>query len=346
MKGNKVLQLVLLIIGFCLIGCNSGNNSINRSFYYWKTTFNLSESDYSFFKNKNIHTIYVRMFDLRWDESLHKVIPIGEIVFENRPKTSIQFIPVVYITNRSLKESKFNDLQILAENIYNEVNYISKNAKFSFSELQLDCDWTVSTRKLYFELIDILKKKFDRHNVIISVTIRLHQVKYKESTGVPPVSKGMLMFYNMGKLSDKNCSNSIYNEHDALKYTSFIKNYPLHLDVALPLFSWGVHFRDSSFIELLDNWDERNFIKNENFTKNKNGEFVSQQSFFYKGFYFRKDDVIKIEKADVPICQKAAQLLSKQLRSEVRTITIFDFDKNKMNDYETKDFDKIYNCFN
>ncbi len=35
----------------------------------------------------------------------------------------------------------------------------------------------------------------------LSSTIRLHQIKYRERTGVPPVERGMLMFYNMGQFS-------------------------------------------------------------------------------------------------------------------------------------------------
>ena len=31
----------------------------------------------------------------------------------------------------------------------------------------------------------------------MSATIRLHQVKYRADTGVPPVDRGMLMAYNL-----------------------------------------------------------------------------------------------------------------------------------------------------
>jgi len=54
---------------------------------------------------------------------------------------------------------------------------------------------------------------------------------------VPPVDKGLLMFYNMGKISpDLNARNSIYNRADAEAYLESLPNYRLSLDVALPVF--------------------------------------------------------------------------------------------------------------
>ena len=65
-------------------------------------------------------------------------------------------------------------------------------------EIQLDCDWNSSTQKKYFNLIEEMKLYPTWENIVWSATIRLHQLKYPKQTGVPPVNKGVLMFYNMG----------------------------------------------------------------------------------------------------------------------------------------------------
>ena len=80
---------------------------------------------------------------------------------------------------------------------------------------------------------------------MLSATIRLHQVKYYKQAGIPPVDRGMLMFYNMGKLNALTAENSIYNSNDAAGYIETVDDYPLKLDLALPAFSWAVHFRNS-----------------------------------------------------------------------------------------------------
>ncbi len=76
--------------------------------------------------------------------------------------------------------------------------------------------------------------------MVLSATIRLHQVKYFETTGVPPVKSGMLMFYNTGDLENPSEENSILNIETAELYLSGLEDYPMQLDIVLPLFSWAV----------------------------------------------------------------------------------------------------------
>ena len=88
-----------------------------------------------------------------------------------------------------------------------------------FKELQIDCDWTESTRDKYFHLLSTLRNELERNKQIISATIRLHQVKYAAITGIPPVHRGMLMYYNMGKINATD-NNSVYDKKIAEKYIS------------------------------------------------------------------------------------------------------------------------------
>jgi hypothetical protein len=322
---------------FLIESCNSDETQVNRAVYYWKTTFDISDSSYNFLEKNNIQKLYIRMFDIKWDVSSGISKPVGEIQFKNIPKFGLNVIPVIYITNKALLEAKLSEIDQLSVNIYNEVKYISKEGKFQFTELQIDCDWTKTTQKKYFKLLNILKKEVAHKNIILSATIRLHQVKYATTTGVPPVSKGMIMFYNMGRIESDEVSNSIFSESEAMQYIRYLNNYPLHLDVVLPCFSWGIQIRSGSVVELLNNWDYTYFENNNN--------FEAQNSFFYKGFYFKQKDQVRIEIADLKVCQKSAELLVKYLSKENRTIGIFDFANNKRIEYEKNDINKIYNCF-
>ena len=95
-------------------------------------------------------------------------------------------------------------------------------------------------------MLEAFKKEY-RYQ--LSATIRLHQVKYREETGVPPVDYGVLMYYNMGHISAMG-ANSIYDRSTALRYLGKLREYPLPLDIALPMFAWGVHSADGQVL----NW--------------------------------------------------------------------------------------------
>ena len=102
---------------------------------------------------------------------------------------------------------------------------------FAIKEIQIDCDWTDSTRNRFFRFTRTLGKLAHAEHSLISATIRLHQIKYFERTGIPPVDRGVLMFYNMGKLAAASERSSIFNTEDAEKYTSRLSQYPLPMDL-------------------------------------------------------------------------------------------------------------------
>jgi hypothetical protein len=116
--------------------------------------------------------------------------------------------------------------------------------------VQLDCDWTISTRVVYFHFLAALRARLPQ-GVALSATLRLHQYRYPDRTGIPPVDRVMLMFYNMGQLDDPDEPNSILNLAAAQPYLDGAPPYPVPLDVALPVFRWGVLYRDGRMTKLI-----------------------------------------------------------------------------------------------
>src|SRR5207253_10476713 len=134
-----------------------------------------------------------------------------------------------------------------------KVSRMAEEQGMAFQQLQLDCDWSDSSRRNYFHFVDLLSHRLKAERKIVSATIRLHQIKYAERTGIPPVSRGMLMFYNFGRIQADSDRSSIFNAEDAGRYSSYIAGYPLELDVVLPAFSWSVHSREGRVLGLLEN---------------------------------------------------------------------------------------------
>lgn len=102
----------------------------------------------------------------------------------------------------------------------------------NIKEIQIDCDWTKSTRNSYFAFMEELHKLTQEHNMKLSSTIRLHQLSQ-----VPPkADKGVLMVYNTGDFRDRNEEKPILDVDVVLKYADYLSDYNLPLATALPVF--------------------------------------------------------------------------------------------------------------
>jgi hypothetical protein len=342
---NRSLFSLLVLLLFMDAGCNRSTVKIEPSFYYWKTTYSSSAAVQQFLSDLHVNKLYLRFFDVDWSNEQEAAHPVAEIQFISKPDPMLQIIPVVFITNRTLEKSNDIEMNDLSKKILAKVNSISKSQQIPFSELQLDCDWTEKTRARYFSLISSIRTQLHGSGKQLSATLRLHQVKYPDITGVPDVDKAMLMFYNMGKLDSKANRNSIYNEQDAAAYTAAIKNYPLHLDVVLPCFSWAVHIRQNKVIGLLNKITARD-LNLTNFTSIGQERFKVNASFFYKGNYLMKEDVLRIEEITPALLSIATRQLVRSIKKENRTVAIFELDSINTMRYEKENFHEIYNCFN
>ena len=319
MMQNRLLSLIIVLLS--LYGCRK--QTPERSFYYWKTTFHLSAGEEKYLSDLNVHKLYLRLFDVDWDETKGNATPAGKISFVSKPTPSLDFIPVVYIVNKTLQKTSPEAINDLASRILNLSKNLMSSNNLKFTELQIDCDWTESTRDKYFQLLTFLKKELAKSNQTLSATIRLHQVKYASITGIPPVHRGMLMYYNMGKIDAMSARNSIYNKEDASKYVAYVSKYPLPLDVALPAFSWGIHIRGDKVVDLLNNMSPLDFKNNTNFKPADSTQLVVDSSLFFRGFYFMKNDLIKMEEVTPTLCLQAAQQLTDKLQKKPGTVALF-----------------------
>lgn len=235
MRSTYLLFLALNL----LVACNKGP-AVVKSFYYWKTVY--QTSDIAPEKLKGLQQLYVRVFDVDRIDGAPR--PVSVIQFKEQ--STLPLVPVIYITNRTLEGLQPPELDTLAR----QITQLTKKVVSDFSELQLDCDWTLGTKRTYFELIRKVRQQLDSQ-VVLSATIRLHQLKFAATTGIPPVDRGTLMLYNMSKLRDYATNNSIFDAKVAQSYLSTVEHYPLPLDLGLPTFKQLVLFRNQQFVTTL-----------------------------------------------------------------------------------------------
>lgn len=328
---------------FCLffIGACSQpqkDNKINRSFYYWKSRFDLDSVSRSVLSNLKVSTLYVKYFDVVWDHAFKQPLPVA--IVKSVDKTdSFGIIPTVFITNETLLQIDSVGLKKLSSDILKLIKSINEiNGWKPLEQVQIDCDWSASTKDKYFQLLEMMQQQ-DTSN-IYSATIRLHQLKYASSTGVPPVDRGLLMCYNMGNLKHMNTRNSILDLDEMRKYTSGYYDYALPLDYAFPLFSWTVLFRNNSYTGLL-----QNLVKSDleaiGVRKDEN-RFEVIKDTIIKGYALHKGDVLRLEDSDVTTILKAQRLLYSKIQQDSFSVVLYHIDPSIFSKYNHHELEKIY----
>ncbi len=320
----------------------------SRAFYYWKTQWAPSPEISAALDSHKIEKLYLRFFDVEWDPTRNATFPVSALEVRGPlPKTGVELIPVVYLTNAVFLNIPFAKVESLADHVWKKVSEMAQAQTFTPRHLQLDCDWSDGSRRNYFHFLDVLRRKLARDDVKISATLRLHQIKYAKRTGVPPVHAGMLMFYNFGRIQADSEKSSIFNAADAARYTSYISKYKLPLDISLPLFSWVVHSRDGKVLDLIDKSDSQELDSVPQLMRERNLRYRVLSAFFYRGKYFAQGDLLAVEETDPSLTRLAADLAIQGAgrRKKYQTVAFFDLDERNLNRYGNTEIESIFRKF-
>lgn len=328
------LFLCLTLTAAAFSGCYQPARSI--SFYYWRTSFLLDSTEKQTLQSNHTAMLYTRYFDIDFAPTDSAPAPIAITRFDSS-RIVINIIPVIYIRNRVFEKNSSALVKQLPKKVYALVSSISKSIQQSPTTIQFDCDWTESTRDAYFQFLQQYKIISGQ---TVTATIRLHQVKYAARTGIPPVDNGVLMFYNMGEINAGNL-NSIYDKSTAEKYSPAIKTYPLSLDIALPIFAWGLQIREGRVIKLLNKMNFLHFENDGNFILQNNNRYVANHACFHGGYYFQKNDEVKTEHVPEKDLMNIVEQVNRNSNHRIRNIIFYDLDKENIRLYEAGVFKKI-----
>ncbi|WP_264566304.1 hypothetical protein [Flavobacterium sp. N3904] len=340
MKYSKSFRKTVFFISlfFLFISC-SQQEQPTISFYYWKTIFRLSPKEKNTLATYQVQRLYIRYFDVDLNNQTQMPYPRTPIRFEET-STDFEIIPVVYIKNKVMLDKKLNVLD-LAQKTNSFIQQINSKNNISIREIQIDCDWTLASKDNYLHFIEAFKKISNKK---LSATIRLHQIKYFKKTKIPNVDRGVLMYYNMGKIAPDSL-NSIYDRNIANRYLSSLQHYPLPIDIALPIYSWGIQMRDGKIIGLRNKIDVENLKNNSSFVLTKKNWFSVKTSNFQDGIFYKENDQLKIETISKDDLLEMASDLEKNTTQNPKEIIFYDLDEFNLKNYEEGLFKKIINCF-
>lgn len=149
-------KIFLFGIALCFfVSCQQQEQPI-ISFYYWKTIFRLSPTEKDCLTANQVQRLYIRYFDIDLNPNTKEAYPRSPIRFEDKIY-NFKIIPVVYIKNRVMLDSKLN-VSDLAQKTNNFIQQINLKNKISIQEIQIDCDWTLESKDNYLRFIEAFKK--------------------------------------------------------------------------------------------------------------------------------------------------------------------------------------------
>lgn len=241
----RIAALATVVLTTVLVGLmtsckkNTTQKAI-RSVYYWSTTLDIDSAKAAFINKHRISRMYTRYFDVVNDGS-GRAVPNATLQFKTKMPDGIDIVPTVFV----MPECLHNNHKRLAKLIVRRVMQMNAtNDVTNVKEIQIDCDWTVSTRRLYDDFMQSMLDECHSHKLRLSSTIRLHQLAQTP----PPADRGILMMYNTGNATDIHCNKPILDTKDAAPYLPFIAKYGLPLSTAYPIFSWRILFRGNQFV--------------------------------------------------------------------------------------------------
>ena len=307
----------LLIALLALVSCGGVSTRAKdfvkqNSMYYWKTTFELDSTERAFLEEHNIKRLYVRMFDVALEPDYlngsPEIVPIATTKFVSEIPAGVEIVPVAYITIDALRAMHGQESEYATLIVERLLAMASFNKCGDIREIQLDSDWTESTRNSYHSLCELVKSELSAHNIMLSLTIRLHQMRETP----PPADRGVLMLYNTGALKDPNTHNSILSIEDVKPYLSEIE-YPLPLDYAYPVYGWGVKFSDNKFVSIVTTEDVQ----------------------------IKENEHIRYERPQVSEIVEVKELVEKSFGKPVSGNILYHLDSKQLKNYTSDEIDKI-----
>ena len=236
-----------------------------------------------------------------------------------------------------------NKLPQLAQHLTNLLYEKCLQAKITPAEIQIDCDWSFNNHGKYFRLLTFCKKQPFFKDKMLSCTIRLHQVKFLKANGVPPVDRGLLMCYNMGNLKLAGGNNSILDVAVAEKYLQNLEDYPVPLDVALPLFSWCLLFdNENRFTGILRDVQENDLLNNNLFSARGKNIYTVNKDSVWKGYNLRLNETVRYEYCDTTELYKLAGVVAAKINNAAYSLIFYHCDSAVLSKYNNYELEKIY----
>ncbi len=319
------LIVVLLALAGLLPSCSREQPPLGIAFYHWKQVLELDRPCREFLVEARVKRLFVRFFDVDLDAASGMPVPVSELECRGDLPAGVSVIPVVFLTERVFRSAV--DPSRLAGQVAGKIERIVSRSGFAPArEIQLDCDWTESSRGRFFAFLEAMKKNAPP-GVLLSATLRLHQVKFREREGVPPAERATLMLYNMGDVESPVAHNSIIDAGVFRSYADALSDYPLPFDLALPIYRWGLVYRLDRLARIVNDLDQEDVAAAGGaFKALGNGRFLCRRGVHLGGAAFFPGDLLRLEAAEFSTVRECQRLARKALKGRQAGLVFYHLD--------------------
>lgn len=342
MFSNRIFRFSLIaLIAICVTSCKFEVSPTNAIYIWESNRSNITASEKGFLAQNGIQKLYVKFFEIEKNKELGIHPTAKSEVKIPSDLSAIEIVPTVYIRNDVFKNVEKKPLDQFAENMINLIEKrfesLCENVSQSYSEIQMDCDWTISTQKNYFYF---LKKLKEQTSVQISATLRLYPYKFPDKMGVLPVDRAMLMCYNLLSPIDAGKRNSILDLKELEKYLKGADKYPLPLDLALPIYSSVLMYQHDQFtgIHYLSDLKLR-----ENLARKKGAIYHVIKDTMLDNTFLREGNQVKLEIIDNKVIQGALKIINRNVCfEEGASLSLFHLTSSQLNTFNDAEITSIY----
>lgn len=246
LRRTWMIGTLIALLYSALTACHEQPKPVKvRSAYYWSTSFAV---DTAYINRHHISKLYIRYFDVVKNAD-GEAMPNATISFKQTPPKTVEVIPVVFIVNDVMR----NRVDGLAEKVAQRIMQMTQTHGIAaLKEIQIDCDWTRTTRKTYYAFMQEMQKLLSKQGIHLSSTIRLHQLAQTP----PPADRGVLMVYNTADFTNIHNEHPILDYRDVKPYLRYIAGYKLPLSAAYPNFTYRLLFRGDKYVGIVHHENE------------------------------------------------------------------------------------------
>ena len=314
-----------------------------KAIYFWESgRESLSKNEMNFIDEHALQKMYVKFFEVE-DDRTYSVVPISktQLNFIESEKKSLEIVPTIYIKNEVFKNCSERKCEEMADNIH---YLITKKFSEQFSndpkrlkEIQIDCDWTISTQDWYFRFLKLFK---NRGKFTLSATLRLYPYKFPDKMGVLPVDRAMLMCYNLISPLDAGSRNSILDLQELEKYVNGADPYPIPLDLALPIYSSALIVQNDHFTGI--HYGNIEQLKR-SLSLEKEPWYLSRVDTVLANVYLRKGDKVKLETISSERIREALKVIRKNITfKQGMTLSLFHLQDNQIQQLSYAEVSSFY----
>jgi hypothetical protein len=353
----RYLKLLFILLALHLPGLLRAQVGQAPAFYYSKPTLDFRADEMQLAVEQGMNKLFLRYFNLDWSAGYQQVIPkeIVEIGWGLHFDLE-EMVPCVGISNAALSKSTGPALDSMVARVSRKIiqttNNLQRNHFLSYHyripnnltweekediidslkqdwtlkhlrEVQIDCEWRPDTRDTYFRLLRLLAARHPEWQ--ISCTLSLQQYQERKKYGIPPVSAVALQCFNVQKGPD-------FGLPSAAQLDAYLKGkkYPLPVNPVLPLFNWGVWYRNENFMGVL--WELGQYKKV--LQQQDDTHLVVKENWNNGSIFLQKGDVIHTEAPDEENLKQTLLVLRSRLGSRMNQVLYFDWDSEKIKTYE------------